>query len=318
MRNYIREIRDFINKPEKHFFIRQDKAKYNRLCSALDTIDDNQSALDAYLNTPFPDDLGVKYLVTYGVLQAIFVQIESVQSLCASLGIADPIDSYPELRDIKEIRNKSIGHPTYRNRDQTSHFISQSTLTYSGYNLMSVDSSGKSIFQKILTHKMIEQHQKSIFAILENIIQELEKQETEYKEKFRMDKLADVFTKNGDSLYWIEKLVNATLSPNNDGYIAIGKIGLDMIQGLFNDFKQALENRGLGVETYIGTEIIYDLVDHILSELALFIDSVEKNQESHIHSKTAHILVISLSRELDSLKQIAEEIDNKFSDNRGN
>jgi hypothetical protein len=44
------------------------------------------------------------------------MQQDALMNLGESLGIDDKIENYPRLKEIREIRNVSIGHPTKHNR----------------------------------------------------------------------------------------------------------------------------------------------------------------------------------------------------------
>ena len=111
---YTQEIRDIINEPRKQFHLIKNKKFWNQLCSSLDVIEDCDLAITAYIDGDFGTDHGEKYLKLYGILQALFLQQDAVANLCESLGLPNGLSSHPKLKDIRDIRNDSVGHPTKR------------------------------------------------------------------------------------------------------------------------------------------------------------------------------------------------------------
>ena len=54
--NYlVRLIRDHVNKPWKHYSLRQNKAMFSQLCSSMDMIDDADNAIRAYELGEYPE-----------------------------------------------------------------------------------------------------------------------------------------------------------------------------------------------------------------------------------------------------------------------
>ena len=130
------EIREFINAPRSQHALLQDAASWNCLCSSLDTIGDTEFAIAAYGASPKPNSEGATYLLVYGILQALFIQQDAVDNMCKALQIDYVID--PSLKEVREIRNDSIGHPTKRGsgKGNAYNFITRSSLTTAGFTLM--------------------------------------------------------------------------------------------------------------------------------------------------------------------------------------
>ncbi len=79
-------------------------------------------------------DAGNKYMYVYGTLQALIVQQDAVKNLTESLKI--PYTPDQKLKDIRDIRNDSVGHPTKRGGGTGSafNFISRITINNQGFN----------------------------------------------------------------------------------------------------------------------------------------------------------------------------------------
>src|SRR4030042_5169607 len=109
----ISQIRDLINKPRKQHLLLGNNRLWNQLCSSVDVVQDTDIAMEAYLQNAFPQDEGEKYIRVYGILQVLVVQQDAARHLIASLGLPALIHApLGEIKDIREIRIESIGHPT--------------------------------------------------------------------------------------------------------------------------------------------------------------------------------------------------------------
>lgn len=111
----ISQIRCLTNNPWVKYVLMQDMVRWHMLCSSLDVIGDIECAISFYDQQShlFECD-GSRYILIYGILQGLVVQQDAVSNLCEALGICYDID--PELKNIREIRNDSIGHPTKRGK----------------------------------------------------------------------------------------------------------------------------------------------------------------------------------------------------------
>ena len=139
-------IRDLINGPRKKHALLQNHAPWMMLCSALDVIEDTDCCLEAFLATDINFDSGnqglndgKKYMFVYGTLQALFVQQDAVEHFHQALKIRYNLsrDHKSVLREIRDIRNNSIGHPTKSDRQTpiAFNFISRMTIGNQGFTL---------------------------------------------------------------------------------------------------------------------------------------------------------------------------------------
>ena len=119
----IKSIRLHINRTEKQAELLSERKKWMQLTSALNTLEDTSWAVEFYISTDYPDNIKGKYLYTYGLLQALFVQMDAVKSIHDSLFGANLIfnPDYPEAYKVREMRNDVTGHPTNRKGDQFIH-----------------------------------------------------------------------------------------------------------------------------------------------------------------------------------------------------
>ena len=105
-----------------------------KVCAAMDALEDTHMALQSFLKSDPPSDLGLKYLWIYGALQALYVQQDAFLGIAEALGKScDTKDLPSEVFKIREDRNNIVGHPIYRSLGPqetrgTSHFLVQSEL----------------------------------------------------------------------------------------------------------------------------------------------------------------------------------------------
>jgi hypothetical protein len=213
MYKYTQGIRDFINEPRKQFNLLKNHKFWNQLCSSLDVIEDSDLAIAAYINSEFGTDDGEKYLRLYGVLQALFLQQDAVTNLCESLGLQNNLTSHPKLKEIRDVRNDSIGHLIKRGNYKSYHFISRATITKSGFQLISDYGNNKTTFKDISVVDRIEEQREYLSEILKKVINVLKAEAKAHKEEFKMEKLEAVFP---DTLRWTPSL------GQNRGYVKIG------------------------------------------------------------------------------------------------
>jgi hypothetical protein len=105
----VQEIREVVNGPFREHPALCESRSWNRLCAALDVLEDTESALDHYLQAWPDQDIGGQYLFIYGAQQAMVVQQGAVYILHDSLGL--PCERTDTLAEIRDARNKAVGHP---------------------------------------------------------------------------------------------------------------------------------------------------------------------------------------------------------------
>lgn len=308
MFKYTREIRDFINEPRKQFNLLNDLKFWHQLCSSLDVIGDSDLAIDAYINSDFGEDDGEKYLRLYGVLQALFLQQDAVTNLCESLGLQNNLIANPKLKDIRDIRNDSIGHPTKRGNYKSYHFISRVTIKKSGFQLISNYENSKTTVRDISVIDLIKEQREYLSEIFKKIINDLKAEEKAHKEKFKMEKLEAVFPDTFS--YYIGKIFE---NIGKSDRAQLGLMHVKLVKGVMDKLKESLQKRGIEIGTYDSIKDLYELLEYPITELELYFNRLIAEKEPRINDKTAYIFAYFIREHLSQLKEIVKEIDDEYS-----
>ena len=293
-------IRGFINRTPKQHALLKDSKAWNQLCSSLDVIGDTDLAFEAYDKAPPTDDAGATYLLVYGVLQALVLQQDAVRSLAEALDLK--YDPDPSLRDIREVRHASVGHPTKRLGQARAHFISRISMTKTGFQLLTVyPDHGPAQFKGVSIHGLIATQRSQLWAIMNQVVASLQREEAEHKTMFKDKKLAASFPATTD--YYFEKIYESIRAGKLFEY---GLSHVKLIAEAVERFKSELAERG---GTYDSVEYHLGLVSYPLQELELYIGS---SGQAKLNERDAFIFAHFTQTQINTLRGMAAEIDESY------
>ena len=195
----MRDIRDFVTQRRVQDKLLENRSLYLQLCSCMDTVSDTQQAIDFYrakINDR-ADNTGELYLQMYGLLQSIFVQQDASIDMANSLSIADDIKSYPVLTKIRNIRSRSVGHPTNYRNGQSFNTIVQHSLSKKSFEIFSYDSNGTHAASVVQILDILKDQETYIGEILAKIFSEVNKKDSKHKLKFKDMKISEFFEPDG-------------------------------------------------------------------------------------------------------------------------
>lgn len=303
------EIRDLVNMSWKHYQLRQDHDRFSQLVSAMDTIEDAEEAISAFDTEAEQKKVGKMYLITYGLFQAFFLQQDAAQHLCDALGIPNKLDEYPQLKVVREVRNDTVGHPTKRGKAPSTsyHQISRPTMSKDGFTLLSSYSDGTRQFRDISIPHLIADQRKYLTDILTKVVNELTRENKAHKEKFRVEKLANLFPQTLG--YAFEKVSQSVHSSNPP---EIGLWGLDTIKDTVHAFHEAVARRDMEVYKNLADDI--RLIDHSIVGLGSFLNQRKNDPEQAGDESDAYIYFSFLRSQLESLQEYAKELDADYED----
>lgn len=303
------KIRDLINSSRKQNILLQDNILWHMLCSCMDTIEDTEEALESFLKLDTDSsDKGRNYLRIYGALQALFVQQDAVKNLHDALKI--PYTEDKALDKIRNIRNDAAGHPTKRGNKRAFNFISRPTLSSQGFQLItyyrtsSRNSKLDSKHEDINVPDLITT-QKSVFVdVLNNTIKTLQEEEMDHRKRFAGKKLTNAFQHTS---YLFQKVLEATISPDSPHVELVG-VHIDQILKSVEAFKTGLKKRDEPDDNFA---YIYEILDYALRNIKTYFHAP---QGTHIHREDTYILADFAQRQVEILEEIAQEIDERYSD----
>ncbi|MEX1014966.1 MAG: hypothetical protein WDZ80_07465 [Candidatus Paceibacterota bacterium] len=298
------KVREHIN-THRYQSILLDKANvWNQLCSSLDVIDDTKDAINSYLDIDHTKDTGTKYLSTYGILQALFIQQDALKNLSECFDI--DFDKDQRLQKIRYLRNASVGHPTKLIRDKKSYYfhISRPSLKKEGFDLIQYDGSKSAKFIRVNILELIQDQLEVIVDKYRIVVNELIEIDQQHKEMFMGNNLQDIFHSGID--YSFQK-VSSGIEASTGGDKEWGESNLKIIREAYNEFKNELSKRNE----------LNDWTAHELNEYFHAISRIEEfysDETDWITTTDAHIFVDYIRTNHKNFVTIAKEIDETYSE----
>ena len=101
-------------------------------CIAKDTIQDTGEALLAHRQVGFNTDSSRRYIEYYGVLQAVYMQQDSIGALHKIFDPKQKLEfcNYPAWKELRDLRNDTAGHPVGRLKRLNRYSISYNSVNY--------------------------------------------------------------------------------------------------------------------------------------------------------------------------------------------
>jgi hypothetical protein len=305
MRELSRWIRDYGHDARQLPRLIADRFIWHQIWTAMNVIDDVDSATTAYLDNEFPNDIGERYLRVYGALQGLFMQQDALRDLIRAIHPAKDIRLNDVLKDIREARNASIGHPTQMKRKGglSAHGIVQISMHKDGFELLSYPEKDGKAFQYVPVLELIKKQRAEAVRILSEVVEDLREQEEAHRARFREVKLMSVFNQVS---YAFEKIFEDI---RRDSLAGLARWGTDCLRTSLEDFRKLLKVRGLGIDSCDSIEYLYDQIEHPLTELAKYV----RGEPSEIMSyRSAVVFAEALRFYFEELQQIASEIDQEY------
>lgn len=296
-------IRNLINESRKHASLLQDESKFLMLCACLDTIGDTHCCSEAFLTTDIDKlDINNQYVYVYGTMQALLVEQDAVRHLCESLSISYTPD--PMLKDIRDIRHESVGHPT--NSGDAYSFINRNSIENRGFELSTyyaavTGRSTKRVYVNV--PELIAKQRDKLSDVLDDVIKILEKEKMGHKQKFAGQKLSDAFHNTG---YLFSKIFEAILSSESP-HAEIADRHVDRILKVVNQYKAGLEERGEFEDTDSDT---FNRINYALEILKAYFQEPTK---THINEKDTYIFADFARKHVRGLNRWAEQVDERYS-----
>ena len=289
----------YINKGRYQKSLIKDTSNWNQICSSLDAVKDTLVAIYGFMETDFPENLGVKYIYPYGILQLLFVQQDAVQHLAEAFKIE--FIRPDSFKTIRHIRNKSIGHPTNkRNKDGTTHhFIDRHSIKKDGFTILNGMPKGEYESEKVSIPSLIYDQLVEVERICSQIAEELRETDKMHKKTHKERQLENTFHSNMN--YYFGKVAEAIGGKN----VELGITLLISIRASYESFGEVLLERN-------------ELDDHIKSDLDEYRHAISKlegyleTEEETIPEMDARIYHFYICERHKHFIKIAREIDKEY------
>ena len=298
----IQKLREYVNSPRKQNILLRDRNKWNKLCASMDAIEDSSFAISEYIkDLERKESLGFTYVIVYGILQAMILQQDSLMTISESLNIKS--EQSTELKEVKEIRNSSIGHPV-REKGKTfvsANYIQQMGMTIKSFTMMTFDPlKADPIFKNVFIPEMLSRQNVVISKELENILTSLKIEEKEHKEYFMNVKLAAYF--NGFP-YSISKVYEALSRPD---YVSISLLNLTQIKASIDSAKDELNKRDL-LGNLPGIDMVLKEIERPLEKLINMLE----NKVDFVRND-AYVYMYFCHKKIEEFVNMLNEIDEEY------
>jgi hypothetical protein len=301
-----RRIRRLINEPRLNRIIRQEQRDFNRVASALDVIDDSQSAIDAYSKQTTDIELGQTYLSLYGVFQAVILQQDALSAMEDALKVTASKALTRRRDELRRKRHDTVGHPTERRDERTSysHQIIQNSLTRTSFELIRADNTGGIQFEQIDVRSLIADQSRLMVDGLLRLERELRVRNEAHRTEFRDVKFVEII-KQLD--YPIEKVLVGNSDPSGPRFV-LGNISV--ISKAIAKFRAELERRGISGGVYEGVEHCLEDLEYTLEQLDRFFRG---ESEDIRNDRGERIYAEHLRSSIQELRAMATELDDDYS-----
>lgn len=305
----IDEIHNLINEPRKQHSLDRRSTSYLILLSCIEMIKFTEKALESDLKRDTDrSDVGAEFLNMFGVLQALYVQQDAVRNLHEALDIPYTMD--PSIEKIRGVRHDAGGHPTNRGGKKAVNFFNLGNFEDQGIELITgypSETAGEIRIPKrtgiSINLSNFINTQKSIFTeVLNNVIETLKEEQVEHRKKFVGKTLTSAFQTTG---YFFSKISEIALS-SDSSYDPLVLGCVDDILKAIGEFKEGLKERGEPDDTI---SHMYENLEYALRQIK---DCFDVEKETHINRKVAYMLAHFAEHEVQELKEIAQEIDERY------
>ncbi|PPI78657.1 hypothetical protein DXI23_19300 [Marinobacter flavimaris] len=304
VRELERSVRNHINTHHYQSVLLQDSNDWNQICSSLDVIGDTICSIESYQLQPFPDETGMKYIVTYGILQALFIQQDALRHLSEAFEIEYKGNAI--LKEIRENRNAAIGHPTKQNRGGECFYnhVSRISLSKNGFDLLRFSKSRPHEMIRVDIISAIESQLDCIAVDYKRISEKLSEIDRMHRNKFKNTQLQDIF--HSAMGYSFEKIASGIYAYSY-GDKDFGHSNLHMVKTAYQRFEAALKERN-------------ELASHTEFDLKEYFHAIEKLDQyftgasQWMEEADARIYHTYLLNQHEHFVQIAREIDQDYAE----
>lgn len=175
-----RRLRDIINEPRRQSLLMKSPNGWEQAPSSMDVLEDTQYAIASFRKLEWPPDDGSRYLLTYGLLQALFLQQDAAIHLSEACGYKQQFSQ--SLKTIRDVRHSAIGHPTKRDRPAPTSFnhIIRMSLAKEGFSLITWTGPKQFSSRNVHLASILSDQENGIADLLTKLIDYLSREQAEH------------------------------------------------------------------------------------------------------------------------------------------
>ena len=306
-------VREIVIQPKMdHLFLKNTVHRY-QIVSCLDTVEDAQLAVDEYCRLDFSakgTDTGKLYLVVYGVLQAMFLQQDALKNLARLLDFPYRIDDYPGLKEVREVRNQIVGHPTSYKRERTEicYAINRGSLSLESLEVLESNDQGQYQMRLINIKQTLSENEALICQAFEDLKNKLENDIRKHKARFRGEPLTGFFP---DSLCHLCDQIRSGISCSNGTDRDLATSAVKKIDSLLGDLEKALLKRGKPPKRCPGIDLVWEELQYPMNVIKVFF-SKKSEEIQPLNLEAAKISTCNMESKLGELQEICRKIDEYY------
>lgn len=295
-------VRDHINTTRYQSELLKNSSNWNQICSSLDAIGDTVLSIVDYTSSEYPDSAGLKYIHTYGVLQALFVQQDAMTHLSEAFDIS--FVQSENLKKIRAIRNAAIGHPTKNTVKRINYYnyISRISLHKWGFTLLRSSGKSDSQFTSVKLDELTSEQIQEIGSAHTALNEKLTEADKMHREKFKDELVADVFSSSIDYLF--QKVAEGIHSPD-EANRSFGLAMLELIGDAYKKFEATLASRN-ELNEYVKFDL--DEYQHAIQKLRAYLSK----SIASMSDADARIYCFYIREQHGRFAKLAEEIDEEY------
>ena len=286
--------------------VRTNRDNWDQICSSSDAINDTVRAIESYVKSDYPeDDVGRQYISIYGLFQALYLQQDAVENLfktlhkCYQQSEGFCYKRSDELKEVRLLRNETIGHPT-RTHSGIFTYINRGSLNKWHFERLRSSKTEGNEFLSVDLFSVMKKQALAIKNDLEILVKEINEADRMDYEKYK-NRLAAIC--GGNIEYLLQTVAEGISSPLDHDRIR-GLDSLGTIEGKYSEFEAGMKERGL-ID-------FYELEDYkrAISVLKEYL----AGEKVAMKEEDARIYYFYLEKQHEYFKEMVEEIDSQYRD----
>jgi hypothetical protein len=271
---------------------------------ATDALLDASMAATAY-GQAVKGDPAIDLLICYGFLQALYIQQDAVWTLSRSIGLKWHPNHDPNIKKIRDLRNRLTGHPALAGEKEKPRRLSSAIIGY--HDVKSAGFSGHIYFENgteqinVDVHTILRDNENRLTIQMLAIEAEMDNRERQFRSEKGRKRLGDLF---GTPFDYLMQRLRPEL--DSEGRIVKATTHAAMIRDRVNSLMQELATRELASETFS-----YE-ISTVLDGLDLIEKMISESDRSSKSQNQIDIVCDGFAANMNKLREHVAELDKKL------